>query len=253
MDVEEHNYEQIERLNQRGGRTLSIVDLVRAGTISREMAAYAWRAMEEGASLLTGARPGGAGKTTVMAAILNFLPPGVPIVTVDRPGVITAASAEDPARPACYLVHEIGSGHWYGYLWGRDVARFLSLVEGSRRIASCLHADTLDELAAIVCSPPLEASPQDLARVDLILFMHVDAAGGYRRRVSTFYEADGEGNHRLLFRWEADGDTFGQVGELRDPAGLDPYLDSLRRLLDQGEVDSRSVRRMILRWRPIAG
>jgi hypothetical protein len=254
MNLEAHNDHQIERLNQRGGRTLSIVDLIRAGTISREMAACAWRAMDEGASVLTGARPGGAGKTTLMAAVLNFLPPGVPLVTVDRPGVITAALDDRPSEPACYLVHEIGAGHWYGYLWGRDVARFLSLVEGNRRIASCLHADTLEELAGIVCSPPLGASPEALARVGLILFMHVDAAaGGYRRRVSTFYEADREGSHRLLFRWEAASDTFGQVDELRDPAGLAPYVELLGRLVDEGDVDSRTVRSKILRSRPGRG
>ena len=55
---------------------LSIVDLIQAGTMSVKMAAYAMRAMHQGASLLTAARPGGAGKTTLMAAILNFLPPG---------------------------------------------------------------------------------------------------------------------------------------------------------------------------------
>ncbi len=31
MDVQQHNHRQIEMLNQRGGRTLSIVDLISAG------------------------------------------------------------------------------------------------------------------------------------------------------------------------------------------------------------------------------
>jgi type IV secretory pathway ATPase VirB11/archaellum biosynthesis ATPase len=75
MDLEQHNHRQIEQLNQRGGRMLSIVDLIQAGTIRVQMAAYAMRAMAEGASLLTAAGPGGAGKTTLMAALLNFLPP----------------------------------------------------------------------------------------------------------------------------------------------------------------------------------
>ena len=56
---------------------------IQAGTISIEMAAYAMRAMHEGASLLTAAGPGGAGKTTLMAALLNLLPLEVPIVTYD--------------------------------------------------------------------------------------------------------------------------------------------------------------------------
>jgi len=75
------------------------VDLIHAGTISTEMAAYAMRAMHEGASLLTGARPGGAGKTTLTAALLNLLSPDVPIVTVDGSGAGPPGgglSASDP-------------------------------------------------------------------------------------------------------------------------------------------------------------
>jgi len=157
MDTERHNHQQIEQLNQRGGRTLSIVDLIQAGTISVEMTAYAMRAMETGASLLMAARPGSAGKTTLMAAILNFLPPEVPIVTIDSARVIRAGLGHPAAESACYLAHEIGSGDWYGYIWGRDVADFFSLIDGNRRIASCLHADTLEELTGILCSPPLRS------------------------------------------------------------------------------------------------
>lgn len=122
------------------------MDLIQAGTLSIEMAAYAMRAMHAGASLLTGARPGGAGKTTLMAAILNFLPPDVPLVTVDGPHVIREGQKRPAAEPACYLAHEIGSGNWYGYIWGRHVADFFSLIDGNRRVASCLRADTLDEV-----------------------------------------------------------------------------------------------------------
>lgn len=111
MDIEHHNHRQIERLNQHGGRTLTIVDLIRAGTLSAPMAAYAFRAMARGASLMTGARPGGAGKTTLMAAILHLLPPGVRVVTIESADRIAAAAT----GPSCHLVHEIGDGHWYGY------------------------------------------------------------------------------------------------------------------------------------------
>jgi hypothetical protein len=55
LSLERHNHREIELLNQRGGRTLTVVDLIRAGTLSVPMAGYALRAMEQGASLLTGA------------------------------------------------------------------------------------------------------------------------------------------------------------------------------------------------------
>ncbi len=226
MDAEAHNLRQIEQLNQRGGRTLSIVDLIRARTISVEMAAYAMRGLAEGASLLTGARPGGAGKSTLLGALLGLLPPEVPLVTVDRSEVIREGLKRPSDEPACYLAHEIGSGHWYGYIWGRDVAEFLRLVDGRRRIASCLHADTLEELAAILSSPALGVPPEVLTRVGLVLFIHVVQGG--RRRVVGLWEADGARGHRQVFAWNPGTDTFEAAGRLRDPPGLARYEQFLQ-------------------------
>jgi hypothetical protein len=247
MDIERHNRQQIEQLNQRGGRTLSIVDLIQAGTLSVEMAACAMRAMHQGASLLTGARPGGAGKTTLMAAILNFLPPQVPLITVDGSRVISQGLERSATDPACYLAHEIGSGDWYGYIWGRDVAGFFSLIDGNRRVASCLHADTLDEVSDILCSAQLGVSRSALSRVGIVLFMHVARCpGGHRRRVATFWEADSQGKHQLRFQWDASTDTSRQVGELRRPEQLSKYVLFLRQLLESGEVETEAVRRKIV-------
>lgn len=249
--LERHNHRQIEQLNQRGGRMLSIVDLIQAGTISVEMAACAMRAMAEGASLLTAARPGGAGKTTLMAALLNLLPPGVPIVTVDSSRIIEEGLKRPTTEPACYLVHEIGSGDWYGYLWGREVADFFSLIDGRRRIASCLHADTLDELTSILCSPPLRVARDALGRVGLILFVHVTPGSrGYRRRVADFWQSDGQGGHRRLFRWDARADTFETTAGMPDPVGLGPYRDFLQGLLADGVVAMEAVRRRALEFYP---
>ncbi len=242
MDLEGRNLRQIEQLNQRGGRALSIVDLIRAGTIDVRTAAYAMRALAEGASLLTGARPGGAGKSTLLGALLGLLPPGVPLVTVDRSEVIRDGLKRPADEPACYLAHEIGSGHWYGYIWGEDVPDFLRLMEGRRRIASCLHADTLEELTGILEAPPLRAGRDALGRVGLILFIHVVAGG--RRRVVSLWEADGAAGHRQVFAWDRNSDKFQSVGRLRDPAGLGPYERFLRGLVE-GEPEMAMVRQRV--------
>lgn len=247
MEVERCNHEQLEALNQRGGRTLSIADLLRAGTLSVEMAAVAMRAMAGGASVLTGARPGGAGKTTLMASLLHLLPPGTRLVTVDSARVVAEALARPADSPQCYLAHEIGSGQWYGYIWGRTVAGFLGLIEGPRRIASCVHADTLEELADILCSPPLGVSREALGRVGLVVFMQVrPGPGGLRRRVAALHEADGRGGHRLVFRWDERADAFERVSDEPDREGLRRYAELMKRLLADGEGDVRAVRREVL-------
>ena len=60
MGSEGGNLAEISRLNQRGGRSPSIVELLEAATLSVEMAALCWVLVEGGDSFLTGAVPGGA-------------------------------------------------------------------------------------------------------------------------------------------------------------------------------------------------
>ena len=90
MDQEalQAHIDAINACNQRGGRMLSLVDLIKAGTVDLRLAAYLAAAMHSGASLLVGARPGAAGKTTVMCALLNFLPDRTAIRAVDSQAIL---------------------------------------------------------------------------------------------------------------------------------------------------------------------
>ena len=84
---------QIDRCNQRGGRMLSIVDLIEAGTFPRDLAACCLAVIGGGGSFMVGALPGGAGKTTVMGALLNFVPSDVVLVPADGLDAIEQALA----------------------------------------------------------------------------------------------------------------------------------------------------------------
>jgi len=65
----EAHVDALNACNQRGGRMLSLIDLLKDESVSLPMAGYLAAAMRGGASLLVGANPGGAGKTTVMCAL----------------------------------------------------------------------------------------------------------------------------------------------------------------------------------------
>lgn len=246
QDIEQSNWRQIEVLNQRGGRTLSIADLIAAGTISPEMAGYLGAAIGRGASFLTAARPGGAGKTALLAALLGLLAPGVPIVTVDRPEVVPQARRS--GAPACYLAHEIGAGHWYGYLWGPPVAGYLALADGKTSIASCLHADTPEEVYQTITSPPIGAPREALLGVELLVFVQVEAnrtAGRHhiRRRVSAVYQADRQaGTHRLVFQWNRARDAFEPVSPLNSADGDRALAELLAGAARNGPTEFAALR-----------
>lgn len=210
IDLEKHNLEEIEGLSQRG-RTLSIVDLIKANTLSIDMATYSLYSIAHGASFLTAARPGNAGKTTLLACLLTLLPPGIKFITVSGPDVILEAhkiiGAENPQN-FCFLPHELGHGRWYGYLWGKYVGKLMSLMKDGCRVASCIHADTLPELQDIMVSRELGVLEEDFNHIDLIMFMKLERlAHDYRRRVLSFYDRNSKG-HDLIYSWDHSSDAF---------------------------------------------
>jgi len=79
-----------------------------------------------------------------------------------------------------------------------------------------------------------------LSIVDLI------QAGTISVEMAAFHESDGQGGHRLLFRWEPKTDRFETVGELGRPDELKPYLNFVRQLVEQGEAKIEAVRRRVV-------
>jgi hypothetical protein len=203
-DVERRNLEEIDRLNQRGGRTLSIIDLIDDGTLTAEMASLVAVLVEAGSSFLTGAVPGGAGKTTLMASMLLFLPEGEPILPVSDSDVIRLAARAD--GPVTVMPHEIGAGHWYGYIWGREAVDFFALGRHGVRRVSCLHADDPAQTEAALTR--LGVAREDWEDVKLLAYMAVaGGARGVRRRVEGLY-CRLRGGLVRAFRWEPAGDRF---------------------------------------------
>jgi len=142
---------ELDRCNQRGGRMLSVVDLLDAGTVDLDVAAFLAAVISDGGSFLVGAVPGGAGKTTIMAALLNFLPAQMRIVPASDAQKIRRG-LRDGARPACYLCQEIGAGAIPGYLWGDDARDLFRLTRHGHVVATNLHCDTLEQTRRQLCS-----------------------------------------------------------------------------------------------------
>ena len=109
-----------------------------------------------------------------MAAILHLLPPGVRIVTVEGPQVLRGLDSNIPSPPAPLPKRERGSrgpsprsgrGEKENATWStRSATGTGTATLGKSRdpiclahrpraaVASCLHADTLDEFAGILAS-----------------------------------------------------------------------------------------------------
>ena len=199
---------------------LTLVDLVEAGTVSLDLAAYLAAVVHRGHSLLVGANPGGAGKTTVMAALLNFLPNETAIEPVVTTRAIRGAAGDTAYGRTCYLAHEIGAGPYYAYVWGATARAFFALAGRWHIVASNLHADTLAQTEAQLCAEN-GVDPADLQAVTLKLYLRLERVASWRpvRRVSHVYESDGE-TDTLVWTHTAERGRSGADGFRRE-AGSD--------------------------------
>ena len=123
--------EVVNRSNQRGGRMLSVVDLIDAGTLTLEQAAVPTARIEAGSSVLVGANPGGAGKTAVMGALVTMLPPGesIHVTHTGRGFAFGGAGRAETWRNAgsgdCLVAYEVSPGSYEAYIRDEDVRVFL--------------------------------------------------------------------------------------------------------------------------------
>ncbi|MHA2427900.1 MAG: hypothetical protein ACXADB_07750 [Candidatus Hermodarchaeia archaeon] len=190
--------EEINKCSQRGGRMLSVRDLLDGGTLNVEIAAYLLATISTGHSFFVGARPGGAGKTTVMAALLNFIPDVDIVATVNSQ--VIENGLRDP-NFKCFIAHEIGRGRWYAYIWGNDVANY--------NVPEVLEAEGIDEV--------------NLANLHVLIFMKRTGQRGLtkrrvtsiyenqKRRVTSIYEnqgLNGGNTFKQLFMWNEKDDSF---------------------------------------------
>jgi len=190
--------DELDRCNQRGGRMLSVFDLLAANTVNLDLAAYLMARISKGSSFMVGSVPGGAGKTTVMCALLNFLPIDLPIVAATREAVYEAANGK-PTRRSCYICHEIGSGYYFAYLWADALRAYCGLFEKGQILATNLHADNREQAREQICDTN-GVSEKHFNKFELLIFLR--AENGYRttkRWIEEVYSGNGSSEHELIF------------------------------------------------------
>lgn len=226
----------------------SIVELLRAGTLDAELAAILWVLVEGRVPVIVAAHDRQVGKSTLLGALLDFLPPGVRRVelagameTFDwlpqaselgwnraRGGTASAkdpaAHAPDPTPPirpddTVLLVPEL-SDHLPSYTWGAEARVAVRAAAIGYGLAATIHADSLDEVFESLRRPPVEVSDDELSRLGVVLILR-SVGDGRRRVVAAHYvrptSRDEHGHVQrlgpaVLATWEPAHDRFEHFG-----------------------------------------
>lgn len=242
---------------RRGGWTFrpvppeprSVVELIRTGTLDAELGATLWVLIEGRVPVIVAARDRGAGKTTVLHAVLDFLPSGMHRVelageaeTFDwlpqaselgwpRRAAARATSAAHapsaaernvpPIRPetTVLVVPEL-SDHLPAYTWEAQARIAIRAASIGYDLAATIHADSLDGVFEALRRPPVGADDDELSRLGIVLILrHRD--DGRRRIVAAHYvrpTARDEHGHvqrlgpAVLATWDPARDAFEHFG-----------------------------------------
>lgn len=186
---------------------LSILDLIRNGTLTAEVAAFLWLAVEGlGVAPMNIIIAGGAGagKTTTLNALLDFVPRDERIITVEdtkeldlswRKNCVSLVTREGGGkidmdtllrtalrmRPDRLIVGEVRGPE--------AETLFVAMNVGHRGTMGTLHANSAREAMVRLGSPPMNVPKELLPLVNVVVVQHrIRTPGGTVRRITEVAE-----------------------------------------------------------------
>ncbi len=252
---------------------LTPIDLIEYNSMSTEMAAYFWMAIEDGASVLF---CGGtaSGKTTALNALMLFIPASHKIISIEDTREVNiphknwiagttrkgfAASDESKTgkdidmfdliraalrqRPRVIIVGEVRGKEAYSL--------FQAMATGHTAYAT-VHASTIHTLIQRLENPPIELPRALLTSLDIIVFQNaVDIGGKMVRRMTSVTEIiklDTDTN-QLIFM--APYTWVSKTNDRFDSAGSSKILNRIKQQndwTDERLMQELNNRIIVLEW-----
>jgi hypothetical protein len=236
---------------------ITLVELVRNGTMSEEVAALLWTAVDEGVSFLVVAVPRLAGKSTTSDAIMAMRPPDVLLHHVVGDEEEMSVLARE--RLGGYLVvAEFSDAPVPGYIWGEPVRRVFDTLDAGYSLQACLHAPSPED-AVLEVTNGNGVSDDNASRIGLIVYIERFGTdpGNFWRRIARVYELErvqgGQAEGHDLFQWVAQTDRFEAVdppqGFARDREDLLSRGELLSDMARMGKTSPAEVQAAIARYR----
>ncbi|MEZ0248586.1 MAG: type II/IV secretion system ATPase subunit [Thermoproteus sp.] len=216
---------------------ITLVDMVKMGTLSAEAVAYLWLMLDHGRNIVI-VGPTGAGKTTLLNALLYLVRPDAKILTIEDTReinivhehwqeLLTRPSRGEGVRDVSafdLLAVAMRSRPDYvvvGEIRGEEAYVLFQAFGSGHSGATTIHAETIEDAVRRLLTRPMYVPPMlvGLAHV-FVRIIRVKVGDGVARRVVEIAENMGVsrgGRPRLhyVFRWDPKRDYLAQVEESR--------------------------------------
>jgi hypothetical protein len=184
----------------------SIAELIRTGTLDAELAATLWVLMEGRVPVIV-AGATGSGTTTLVGALLDFLPAGIRVMRLrgsaetydwlpqaaelgwrQVPHATAVAGADGPVRPdtTALLADEL-SDRLPSSTWGDEARIAIRAATIGYGLATTIPAESLEEVLASLRRPPVALSDDESSRLGVVLVMRRMGGPANRRVVAAHY------------------------------------------------------------------
>lgn len=213
----------------------SPVDLLNKKTISSEILAFLWLSVENGASVLV-AGGVGTGKTTMLNALLMFVPNEAKIITIEDTRELNL-----PHENWLPAVTRVGFAKGYGEVTMFDLLKeafrqtpdyvivgevrgaeayvmFQGMAAGIPAMGT-MHAGRVEDVIYRLETPPISLSPALIDTLDLVVVLiHAREKGESARRMKEVVEIEsvdqttGKSRTNRVYNWSASEDTYEYSG-----------------------------------------
>lgn len=218
-------------------RPWAITDFIREGTLSADVAAFLWLAIQYELNIVV-AGGTASGKTSLLNVLTSFIPPNHRVISIEEtrelqlpnfmhwvPLTTRPPNPEGKGevsmldlminslrmRPDRVLVGEIRRS--------REAEVLFEAIHTGHSVYSTLHANTAEETFRRLVNPPINIPPTMLASLQLMAVMHRDRRRGIRRilEISELIASGGIEEVRIelntIFRWIPSKDQIMQWGK----------------------------------------
>lgn len=158
---------------------LSVMQIIDAGSTDTQLMGLLWTMLSRRGSIIVAAEPPMAGKTTTLTALLDLLPQGTKRVYLRGHYEDFSFTRDPEADPGnSYVLANEMSDHLAVYLWGSRIYKTFELIEKGYAIGSTMHAETVNDVIAILDSDPLNVPARWIARLTLVVNLYVSSTYG---------------------------------------------------------------------------
>jgi hypothetical protein len=204
---------------------IDLAQLLRNETIDVADAAILWAALARLQSITVIGGPSRLGKTTLLSALLCFLPPGIRRLHLHG-SFETFAFLQDPSiepHGTALLINEI-SPHLPIYLWGPGVESLLAAAERGFTLLATAHGDSVPQFVGSLTGSPLRVPAPLLAALGTIVLLERTSWTASGRRVSGIWQLTAERGGLTMTSLRADVARDISLEDTRDSKVVTPTL-----------------------------